>query len=312
MRILMCTDGSPYAERALRFGALIALSAKQPIVVLGVAEHRRERGRVREALTRAEERLREQGARGVIDLQTKLRVGQAGEQILRETEEHQYDLLIVGSRGRRGVTRFLLGSTANRLASHSLVPVLIVRSVLGTVRGERDSLDEILICTGAGKPSEESIKFGALVARAAGARATLLHVMSQLLLTPQAQMVDLELATDVREARLSSIRLSSSKSAEAPQSNEEFLHSEAREALHLREGLKILEEAGVPARAKIRRGLVVDEIFAEAEEGDYDLIVVGAHAARGLDRYLLDDMANKIVTHAQRPVLVVRPPAEER
>lgn len=277
MRILMCTDGSSWAERALSFGAPIALSAKQPIVVLGVAQHRGERGRVREALTQAEERFREQG----IDLQTKLRVGQAADQILGETEEHPYDLLIVGSRRRRGVTRFLLGSTANRLASHSLVPVLIVR-------GERDSLREILICTGAGKPSEESIRFGALVAKGAGAKATLLHVMSQLLLTPRAAAADWELAT------------------------EEFLRGEAQEALHLREGLKILEEAGVPTRAKIRRGLVVDEIFAEAEEGDYDLIVVGAHAARGLDRYLLDDVANKIVAHARRPVLVVRSSVEER
>lgn len=274
MRILMCTDGSPYAEKALRFGALIALGAEKPIVVLGVAEHRGERGRVRKALTQAEERFREEG----IDLQTKLRVGHAAEQILRETEEHRYDLLIVGSRGRRGMTRFLLGSTANRLASHSLMPVLIVR-------GDRDSLNKILICTGAGKPSEESIKFGALVAKAADARATLLHVMSQLPLTSEAQIADLELAT------------------------EEFLRSEAREALHLREGLKMLEGAGVPAKAKIRRGLVVDEIFTEAEGGDYDLIVVGAHAARGLDRYLLDDIANKIITHARRPVLLVRPPS---
>lgn len=275
MRILMCTDGSSYAERALRFGALIALNAKHSIVILGVAERRGERGRVQEALGRTEERFRKQG----IELQTKLRVGHATEQILRETEQHQYDLLIVGSRGRRGVTRFLLGSTANRLASHSLVPVLIVR-------GARDSLNDILICTGAGKPSEESIKFGALVAKAAGVQATLLHVISQLPLTPEAQIDDLGLAT------------------------EKLLHSEAREAVHLRKGLKMLEEAGVSGEAKIRQGLVVDEIFAEAEEGDYDLIVVGAHAARGLDRYLLDDIANKIVTHAKRPVLVVRPLVE--
>ncbi|MEA3346051.1 MAG: universal stress protein [Chloroflexota bacterium] len=276
MRILMCTDGSPYAEKALRFGALIALSAEHPVVVLGVAEHRGERDRVRKALRRDEDRFREKG----IDLQTKLRVGHAAEQILLETEEHQYDLLIVGSRGRRGVTRFLLGSTASRLASHSLVPILIVR-------GERGSLNEILICTGAGKPSEESIEFGALVAKAAGAQVTLLHVMSQLPLTSEVQIADLELAA------------------------EEFLHSEAREAVHLREGLRMLEGAGIPAEANIRRGLVVDEIFAEAEEGDYDLIVVGARADRGLYRYLLEDIADKIVTHAQRPVLVVHPSVEE-
>lgn len=277
MRILMPTDGSSYGERALRFGALVASSAQQPVVVLGIAAHQGECDRVQQALTRAEERLRKQG----IDLRTKLRVGQAEEQILQETEEHQYDLLIVGSRRRGRVTRFFSGSRASRLASQCPVPVLIVR-------GKRDSLREMLICTGAGKASEESIRFGARVAKATGARATLLHVMSQLLLTPEAPTADWELAT------------------------EEFLRSEAREALHLRQGLKMLQEARVAARGKTRRGLVVHEIFAEAKEGDYDLIVVGAHAARGLDTYLLDNVANQIVTRARRPVLVVRPPVEEQ
>jgi nucleotide-binding universal stress UspA family protein len=56
----------------------------------------------------------------------------------------------------------------------------------------------------------------------------------------------------------------------------------------------------------VRHGLVVDEILAEASEGDHDLIVIGAHQAEGLMRFLLDDVAHQIIGHADRPILVAR------
>ena len=51
---------------------------------------------------------------------------------------------------------------------------------------------------------------------------------------------------------------------------------------------------------------MVDEILAEASEGDYDLNVIGAHQAEGLMRFLLDDVAHQVISHADRPVLVAK------
>jgi nucleotide-binding universal stress UspA family protein len=55
----------------------------------------------------------------------------------------------------------------------------------------------------------------------------------------------------------------------------------------------------------VRHGLVVKEILDEARSGDYDLVVIGAHEGRGWERFLLDDLAQEIVDHADRAVLVV-------
>ena len=38
----------------------------------------------------------------------------------------------------------------------------------------------------------------------------------------------------------------------------------------------------------------------------YDLVVIGAHREQGWQRFLLDDLAQKILAHIDRPVLVVR------
>ncbi len=276
MRILICTDGSKYAEEAIRFGGFIAKGAKAHLTLLGVIEGPDETEKVRKSLERAKDVL----AQDVAALETKTKMGHAAEEILSETEEREYDLVVVGSRGRRGTTRFLLGSTAARIVQHTPISVLIVK-------GKRPSLRSILICTGGEERGEEDVRFGGMIARSTGAQVTILHVMSQLPLTPEARLEDLE-ATQ-----------------------EELLERETREGVHLRKGLQILRELGVAGKVRIRRGLVVDEILAESEEGGYDLLVIGAHAAPGLYRFLLDDLTTQIVLGSQRPVLVVRPKGYE-
>jgi nucleotide-binding universal stress UspA family protein len=76
--------------------------------------------------------------------------------------------------------------------------------------------------------------------------------------------------------------------------------------VHLETALNTLKSAGVSCAAKVRHGLVVDEIAAEARDGDYDLLVIGAHLARGLSRWLLDDVTAHVLEETRVPVLVVR------
>jgi nucleotide-binding universal stress UspA family protein len=74
----------------------------------------------------------------------------------------------------------------------------------------------------------------------------------------------------------------------------------------LAQDLRLLSRHGIHPTAKVRHGLVVDEIISEARTGDYDLVVIGAHREQGWQRFLLDDLAHKILAQMDRPVLVVR------
>ncbi len=271
MKILMCTDGSRCAAEALRYGALIARKAKCPITLLGVIERPEEERKVTRMLERTSNALCED----VPDIETKIRHGHAAEEILRETEEEEYDLVIAGSRGRRGITRFLMGSTAARLARYCQTSLLIVK-------GNRPGLRKILVCTAGAECGEKDTEIAGRIGALTGASLTIVHVMSQLPLTPEARISDLENSTEA------------------------LLNSEAREGVHLRKDLEILRELGVTGEAKVRHGLVVEEIFAEVKEGDYDLIVVGAHIASGLQRFVLSNTTEDIVLNSDRPVLIVR------
>jgi nucleotide-binding universal stress UspA family protein len=87
---------------------------------------------------------------------------------------------------------------------------------------------------------------------------------------------------------------------------EELIQNHAPEGQLLERDIQILEQLNLHPRPKVRHGLVVDEILTEARDGDYDLVVIGAHRGEGWRRILLDDLAHQIIGQLDRPVLVVR------
>jgi nucleotide-binding universal stress UspA family protein len=61
-----------------------------------------------------------------------LRKGQTAAEILAHAEETACDLVVVGTHGRRGPARWLLGSVAEKLVRASRAPVLTCRGVIGS------------------------------------------------------------------------------------------------------------------------------------------------------------------------------------
>ncbi len=75
---------------------------------------------------------------------------------------------------------------------------------------------------------------------------------------------------------------------------------------HLEEGARTLLNQGIRTEVCVRRGPVIDEILAEASEGDHDIIVVGSHMPRAAARLPAPDLASEILARTDRPVLLVR------
>jgi nucleotide-binding universal stress UspA family protein len=65
--------------------------------------------------------------------------------------------------------------------------------------------------------------------------------------------------------------------------------------------------AGVPIASEVREGAAWREVQSFVREHGVDLVVVGSHGRRGLSRALLGSVAEKVVRTAPCPVLVVRP-----
>jgi nucleotide-binding universal stress UspA family protein len=271
MKILLCTDGSTNAVQAARFGLQLARHG-DAIRLLGVVEDHADAERsIPSALDTLGAELQAIG----VECETKLRRGHAAEQILDEAAEWQADLIVIGQLGQRGLTRFIMGGTATRIVQYARCAVLLVK-------GQRPGLRKMLACTGGGRPGLRDVEMAGQLAAQTGAEVTVLHVMSQVALTEKGYWPELE----------------------APA--KDLIGQGTREGQHLAIALQTLQTLGVNCAAKVRHGLVVDEITAEARDGNYDLLVIGAHVAHGLNRWLLDDVTAHVLEETQVPVLVVR------
>lgn len=72
-----------------------------------------------------EELLLFQGFPG--EVETKLRRGNPSKEIIKEIDENDYDLVVIGSRGLGAFSRVLLGSVSNKVVNHVDINVLIVK-----------------------------------------------------------------------------------------------------------------------------------------------------------------------------------------
>lgn len=125
--VLLATDGSPHSEAATEAAGRIARQARLPISVVSVvtSSHNDERrSEAERAVAAAVERLRGLG----LQAEGQVAEGRPDDAIIKTAEAAGADLIVVGSHGRTGLTKVLLGSVAERVIGHSPCPVLVVRS----------------------------------------------------------------------------------------------------------------------------------------------------------------------------------------
>jgi nucleotide-binding universal stress UspA family protein len=144
--ILVGTDGSHTATVAVRraIGLAAAVGARLQIVsaYAAVREGAPPAGRAAasdvalwalnpprdDVLALLAESERAARAAGITEVETFARVGDAADAILDVAEEQGSDVIVVGSKGMTGATRFLLGSVPNKVSHHAPCSVLIVRT----------------------------------------------------------------------------------------------------------------------------------------------------------------------------------------
>jgi nucleotide-binding universal stress UspA family protein len=62
-----------------------------------------------------------------LDAEPIILKGSAAEKILDFADEHNVDMIVIGSLGKSGIERFALGSVSEKVVRHSKIPVLVVR-----------------------------------------------------------------------------------------------------------------------------------------------------------------------------------------
>jgi nucleotide-binding universal stress UspA family protein len=234
--------------------------------------------RARELLDAEAEKLRSVG--GTL-AQTHLVEGGVPQEIVGLAETIGAGLIVVGSRGRGGLRRALMGSVSDSVVRHAHCPVLVVRD------GEspRDFLPGRILLAVDG--SEEASTAAQTTAELAERTDSELHVV-----------------------HVGEVEPVFHPERHGYRARYEELQEEARRLLEGQVGE--IEAAGVTvSRAYLRMGRPDEEIVGLAEEIGADLIATGSRGVGGMRRALMGSASDSVVRHAHCPVLVVRTKEEQ-
>jgi nucleotide-binding universal stress UspA family protein len=202
-----------------------------------------------------------------------------GPAILNYASEAGVDLIALGTHGRRGPSRILLGSVAEEVVRQADRPVLTVRGEDdGRVPSAPHAVDRILAPVDFSDHAQKALRAAKAWAALYDASLDVLHVVPETL-HPTFYVGGVESIYDM----------------------EPDIESEVQERLDA-----FVADTGGPAvelRSHVRVGSASSDIVEFADEEEIDLVTLSTHGRTGLDRFLLGSVAEKVVRHARCPVI---------
>ncbi|MDK2892745.1 universal stress protein [Methanohalophilus sp.] len=138
-KILIATDGSEQNRRAINYGIELARLSEAKVYVIYVVDtasfesipmdggwemmYELLEKEGREITDTVSDMIKENN----IDVESRVLEGHPSHEIIEFAENNDIDLIVMGTHGKSGFDRFLLGSVAEKVTRNSKVPVMVVR-----------------------------------------------------------------------------------------------------------------------------------------------------------------------------------------
>jgi len=291
-RILVPLDGSDLAESALPYAEQIATKTGAEVLLLtsvyqddswaghAVQVDHKWAPLIQTYLESKGGELRAKGITATNDIAS----GPAAEAILARVADENVDLIAMSTHGRSGVTRWVLGSVADKVLHATHCPTLLVRPTpLSPGTTKAPPIGKILVPLDGSEHSLAVLPFVEDLARALDASLVLLHVVS--LPATGAQFIP----------------------------TGDFLNQQLDWAgQFLARIVKEVQGRGLRASQVVVVGLGASEIVQAAHGEEADLIALSTHGHSGLARWVMGSVADGVVRRTTLPCLVVRPPGVEK
>jgi nucleotide-binding universal stress UspA family protein len=211
-------------------------------------------------------------------IERKVGRGPATSTLVRAANEARADLLVVGSRGADASSRLVLGSVSERCVEESLIPVVVVPSPEVAPAGRAP--ERIVVGYDGSEASGVAVEWAGRLAAPLDAEVVVVLATPFALTTGDGAVL-------------------------VPQPPEE-----AAEVLEA--GLEPLRGLGVRHRGRLEAGDARAVLPTVADDEEASLVVVGTRGMGKLPRLLVGSVAQYVVNHVDRPVVVVPDPSRAR
>ena len=184
------------------------------------------------------------------------------------------DLIALGTYGRKGLKRLLMGSVTSQVILDAPCDVLVVKRPCSECTG---SYQSVLVPYDGSEFSRKALTRAAEMAKADGGQVTVLYVIPR-----YEEMMEFYRSDSIKKS----------------------LRAEAEKILG--EAKKITDGLGISIRTEVREGHASDEIVAAAQKLENDLIAMGTYGWKGVNQAIMGSTTNRVISHAACPVLVVK------
>ncbi len=285
-RIMVPLDGSHLAEQALPLAQSLASSFNSELLLAMAVPSGHyvnevhegilvEAGRLasEQYLDSTKMRLAGEGLR----VSTAVRTARPHMAISSLCDQERVDMIVMTTHGRSGVTRWTMGSVADRVLRTTNTPVIMIHpKAHGAPPSE---IGRVVVPLDGSELAEAALPVARQMAKTLKLSLHLVRVV-----VPPAAMFGGEYVPG------------------APAVLEEL---EVEAGQYLEKTTEVLKSAGFTVTAVVRTGTPAEVVLAEACEPG-DLVVMSTHGRSGVDRWFLGSVADAIVRHGDIPVLVVR------
>ena len=303
-RIMVPLDGSPFSETALPYARAIAGSLAIPVELVEAfdalppsAHHRQSAEATRRMLADVERNSRQYlgqvqemlRSAGLVATVTTLPGAPARalvDWLVRDPEA----LVVMSTHGRGGIARWALGSVADKVLHSVPNPVLLIRGDAESAPADAVAVKIVLVPLDGSALSEESLTHAAAVAAGLGASITLIQVTG----TADFYRRYLDRAS-AEDGLISAEELVQADSEDARTS----LAAASR---------RLAQEFGYGGQVTVThlQGQNPAEAIVNLAGAEPTMVVMTTHGRSGINRLVMGSVTDRVVRHANAPVLVVR------
>jgi nucleotide-binding universal stress UspA family protein len=291
IKLILCPiDFSEFSTRAYRYAVSIAEHYRARLVALHVVElwkypyadfaaSRGDYANFYRALRKGGEELLHEFVKASphdeIQSDLVVREGRAPDSILLFAREQKVELIVMGTHGRRGFDRLILGSATDRVMREASCPVLAVCQpphdtlAAGEKGHHGHHLRRVLMCADFSENSERALEYAISVTAEYNAELTLLHVVDKVKNPVQKE----EVMTAVTKQL------------------EKLIPTRKRKTLKIGTAVRI--------------GKPYQRIIEYAQEASSDVIAMGVRGAGALDRAVFGSTTYRVIQLGPCPVLVI-------
>ncbi len=232
-----------------------------------------------------EERLEDMAGQFTVPVSCSVKSGSPAEEILKVLRSRPSpELAVVGTQGRKGMKRLLIGSVAEEVVRHSRRPVMVIGPLAKGLSRQKQL--KLLVPTDLGKNSRAAEHYALSLATRMGAKVTLFHCLWD---------------------SINAIMVNTAYAAMAAFNISELIDESREDAVDvMKQKTDFFRKHGVACDYKVEDEAVTSTcaVSQESDRG-YSVVVMGTHGRNAMLNAFFGSTARETILNASIPVIIV-------